>query len=82
MIDLTYLREEQQRVRIAVDAAFPPGTRVWPVGVTTGNWGGTVAKRGENDRRRTAADFVFVEWDNGNRYAVAVDEIERREGAE
>lgn len=57
-------------------AQFPPGTRVRPIGVTTGRWGATVRKLDEYDRRALAADMVFLDWDNGNRFAVSIGEIE------
>lgn len=58
------------------NAKFPPGTRVQPVGVTTGNWGATVVALDECDRRRMSADTVFLDWDNGNKFSVPIDEIE------
>jgi len=70
-------RDMQVRVREAVEEAFPNGARVWPIGVTTGNWGGTVQHLEGHERRATAAHMVFVHWDNGNKYCVALDEIER-----
>lgn len=68
------------RVREMSDLAFPPGSRVCPIGVTTGNWGGTVWELDEYMRRTMAADVVFVHWDNGNKYAVPIDDIELRHG--
>lgn len=77
-VTLAELRERQKLVRDFVDVAFPAGARVWPIGVKTGNWGGTVERLDAVDRVSMAADYVLVSWDNGNRYAVPFDEIERR----
>jgi hypothetical protein len=56
---------------------FPPGTRVQPIGTTTGKWGATVSEIDEHHRRELSADMVFLDWDNGNKFAVNIDEIER-----
>lgn len=56
---------------------FPPGARVQPIGTTTGNWGATVRAIDEHHRKELAADMVFLDWDNGNKFAVRIDEIER-----
>lgn len=56
---------------------FPEGTRVQPIGVKTGNWGATVRKIDEFERRAMSADMVFLDWDNGNKFAVRIDEIEK-----
>lgn len=72
--------EEYQKAREAMlaitMAKFPPGTRVRPIGVTTGRWGATVRELGEYERRALAADMVILDWDNGNRFAVSIEEIE------
>lgn len=57
-------------------AAFPPGTRVQPIGTTTGNWGATVRKIDQHHRRELSADMVFLDWDNGNKFPCKIDEIE------
>lgn len=57
--------------------SFPAGTRVQPVGTTTGNWGATVLDIDDHHRRDLSADMVFLSWDNGNKFAVRIDEIER-----
>ena len=75
---LAGFRTRQEEMRALVDLAFPPDSRVWPIGVKTGNWGGTVMRLSGLDRRAMAADYVCVAWDNGNRYAVPCDDIERR----
>ena len=66
-------RSEMQE---SVAKLFPPGSRVQPIGTTTGNWGATVRDIDTYHRRDLSADMVFLDWDNGNKFAVRVDEIE------
>jgi len=70
-------REARQRLLAHVEQKFPGGSRVQPIGTTTGNWGATVQSLEDVDRVRISADMVYLHWDNGNRFATAIDEIER-----
>lgn len=74
---LATYREIGDQLIDLVAAAFPPGCRVRPPGVTSPNWIGSVETLEGYDRKAMAADLVWVVWDNGNRYAVRVDELER-----
>lgn len=55
---------------------FANGSVVRAKGTTSLEWVGVVRGMSAPDRRATSADMVFVEWVNGNRYPVPVDEIE------
>jgi len=69
-------RAARSRLLARVEKLFPAGSRVQPIGVTTGNWGATVEALPSADRLRISADMVYLAWDNGNRFATAIDEIE------
>lgn len=71
-----YYRSIREQMLSITQAKFPPGTRVQPIGTTTGNWGATVREIDEYHRRELSADMVFLDWDNGNKFAVKIDEIE------
>lgn len=76
-IDLNAYRIVRDETLKITQAKFPPGTRVRPIGTTTGNWGATVRQIDHHHRRELAADMVFLDWDNGNQFPVKIDEIER-----
>lgn len=69
---------ERDRMLAFTNELFPPGTRVQPIGTTTGNWGATVRDIDEHDRRALSADMVLLDWDNGNKFPVSIAEIERK----
>ena len=71
-----YYRSIREQMLSITQTKFPDGTRVQPIGTTTGNWGATVRAIDEHHRRELAADMVFLDWDNGNKFPVKIDEIE------
>jgi len=72
----TTYTEARKQMLAETEQRFPPGSRVRPVGTTTGNWGATVRELDEHHRRDLSADMVFLDWDNGNKFAVPIDDIE------
>ena len=74
---LEVYRQAKLDTKKAVAKEFPVGTRVRPVGVTAANCRGTVNSMSEQNRRQLAADHILVAWDDGYRFSVAVDSIER-----
>ena len=70
-------REVRGRMLALTESLFPAGCRVAPVGCKSDKWHGTVRELDKYSRRDRSADSVCVDWDNGNKYAVPVDEIER-----
>jgi len=70
-------RDVRERMLSATVAAFPAGARVQPKGTTSGNWGATVRDIDKHHRKNLSPDMVFLDWDNGNKFAVCIDEIER-----
>ena len=80
MNELQSYLEAREKMLAETMRLFPPGTRVQPVGVTAESWGATVRKIDEHHRREMSADCVFLDWDNGNKFAVRISEIERSAG--
>lgn len=70
-----------REARTALIAALPKelsanGKRIKMIGVQSESWRGTVKELDKYEARSQAADMVYVFWDCGNRYPVAIDEIE------
>lgn len=57
---------------------FPAGCLVRLRGVASGAWDGVVLDLDQASQRSMSADMVMVKFGNGNRFPVAVDELERR----
>lgn len=76
---LSELLANYRAARAALLAAipFPDGCRVRPPGVKSASWQGYVKALEGPDARSMSADMVFVVFDCGNRYPVAIDELER-----
>lgn len=66
--------------REAVKAARPdwlvPGARVKLAGIVSDSWDATVLRMDDASARSTSADMVLLKFDNGNRFPVAIDQIE------
>jgi hypothetical protein len=69
-------RNARDAMLASVEGQFPARSRVRVKGTTTATWIGTVKMLQLSDRRSYSADMVFVDWDDGNKFAIAVDEIE------
>lgn len=69
-------REARARLLERVDQLFPARTRVKAIGGRNGKWGATVRALEQVDRVRISADMVWLDWDNGNKFATSIDEIE------
>ena len=65
---LAQYRALKLEIEAIVQGLFPVGSRVQPIGTTTGNWGATSG--------RIRGDEVWLVWDNGNLFFTPVDEIE------
>lgn len=74
-------RSARERMLAVTMKQFPAGSRVQPVGTTTGNWGATVRELKNYDRLQLSADMVWLDWDNGNKFAMRIDEIEHEKRA-
>lgn len=77
--ELAALLANYRAARAALLAAIPfaDRTRVRPPGVKSASWQGFVKKLDGPDARSMSADMVWVVFDCGNRYPVAIDELER-----
>lgn len=74
---LAEYREVRDRMLATTELLFPAGARVCPVGNQSPKWHATVREVDKYHRRDMSADMVFVDWDNGNRFSIKIDEIER-----
>lgn len=73
---LAEYREVRERMVALTQILFPDGARICPIGCKAPNWRGTVRALDEFGRRDKSADTVWVDWDNGNKHQVKIDEIE------
>lgn len=69
-------RAARDAMLAAVPKSLVPGARVKIAGVKSDNWNATVMKVDGPDLRSTPADMVWLKFDDGNRFPVAIDELE------
>lgn len=75
--ELARYRAAREAVReAALRDWLVPGARVKLAGVASDAWNATVLAQDEASSRSTAADMVLLKFDNGNRFPVAIDQIE------